>query len=60
MQRHLGGDIGQPLHLIAAGKDEPLVDLTDGQNRSLSTGGGRRGCVTGTFFHVIARVAPGS
>lgn len=59
------GDVvrGHEFHyssLIAAGDDEPLVDLTDGQNRSLGTAGGRRGCVTGTFFHAIARVAPGS
>jgi cobyrinic acid a,c-diamide synthase len=41
--------------LISAGDDEPLVDLADGQNRSLGPAGGRRGRVTGTFFHVIAR-----
>jgi cobyrinic acid a,c-diamide synthase len=57
------GDVvrGHEFHyssLIAAGRDEPLVDLTDGQNRSLGTAGGRRGRVTGAFFHVIARVAP--
>ena len=43
--------------LITAGRDEPLVDLTDGQNRSLGTAGGRCGRVTGAFFHVIARVS---
>jgi len=41
--------------LVAAGDDEPLVDLADGQNRSLGPAGGRCGRVTGTFFHVIAR-----
>jgi cobyrinic acid a,c-diamide synthase len=58
------GDVvrGHEFHYssLVTGEDEPLVDLTDGQNRSLGTAGGRCGRVTGTFFHVIARVAPGS
>ncbi len=41
--------------LIASGDDAPLADLTDGQGRALGPSGGRRGRVTGTFFHAIAR-----
>jgi cobyrinic acid a,c-diamide synthase len=41
--------------LCVAGHDAPLVDLIDGQGRPLGTAGGRRGHVTGTFFHAIAR-----
>lgn len=40
--------------LIAAGHDEPFADLADGQGRPLGKSGGRRGHVTGTFFHAIA------
>jgi cobyrinic acid a,c-diamide synthase len=40
--------------LAAAGSDEPLADLADGQGRPLGPSGGRRGLVTGTFFHAIA------
>jgi cobyrinic acid a,c-diamide synthase len=40
--------------LIAAGNDEPLVELADGQGLMLGKAGGRRGHVTGTFFHAIA------
>ena len=42
--------------LISSGDDAPLADLTDGQGRALGPCGGRRGRVTGTFFHAIARV----
>jgi cobyrinic acid a,c-diamide synthase len=45
--------------LIAADNDEPLVELTDGEGRALGKAGGRRGKVTGTFFHAIA-MAPDS
>jgi cobyrinic acid a,c-diamide synthase len=45
--------------LIAADNDEPLADMTDGEGRALGTAGGRRGNVTGTFFHAIA-IAPNS
>jgi cobyrinic acid a,c-diamide synthase len=38
-----------------AGADDPLVDLADGQGKPLGPGGSRRGNVTGTFFHAIAR-----
>jgi cobyrinic acid a,c-diamide synthase len=41
--------------LTAPGDDAPLADLTDGQGRKLGTSGGRRGHVTGAFFHAIAR-----
>ena len=41
--------------LAAPGQDEPLVDLIDGQGHPLGTSGGRRGHVTGAFFHAIAR-----
>ncbi|MGH6792349.1 MAG: cobyrinate a,c-diamide synthase [Methyloceanibacter sp.] len=41
--------------LIAPGSDEPLVELTDGKGDALGKGGGRRGHVTGTFFHAMAR-----
>jgi cobyrinic acid a,c-diamide synthase len=41
--------------LIAAGHDEPFADLADGQGRPLGKSGGRRGHVTGTFFHAIAQ-----
>ncbi len=54
-----GGAIrGHEFHyasLVAPGQDEPLVDLIDGQGHPLGTSGGRRGHVTGTFFHAIAR-----
>jgi cobyrinic acid a,c-diamide synthase len=41
--------------LAAPGDDEPLVDLMDGQGHALGAAGGRRGRVTGAFFHAIAR-----
>ena len=37
------------------GADEPLVDLADGQGRFIGPAGGRRGLVSGTFFHAIAK-----
>lgn len=40
--------------LIAEGTDEPLVELADGQGQAIGSSGGRRGHVTGTFFHAIA------
>lgn len=40
--------------LIAPGNDEPLVALADSQGEQLGTSGGRRGNVSGTFFHAIA------
>jgi cobyrinic acid a,c-diamide synthase len=40
--------------LTAAGDDEPLTELSDSNGRALGNGGGRRGHVSGTFFHAIA------
>ena len=42
--------------LVSRGADERFLDLTDAQRQPLSDAGGRRGHVTGTFFHAIARV----
>jgi cobyrinic acid a,c-diamide synthase len=42
--------------LISAGSDEPLVDLGNAQGQPVAERGGRRGHVTGTFFHAIAQV----
>ncbi len=39
--------------LTAAGKDEPFAEVTDGEGRAVEAGG-RRGRVTGAFFHAIA------
>ncbi|MBX3568524.1 MAG: cobyrinate a,c-diamide synthase [Rhizobiaceae bacterium] len=36
------------------GGDEPLAQLADGQGNALGPSGGRRGRVSGTFFHAIA------
>ncbi|MFZ1885314.1 MAG: cobyrinate a,c-diamide synthase [Rhodoplanes sp.] len=53
-----GGTIrGHEFHyasLVEAGNDDPLADIFDGNGRRLGKTGGRRGRVTGTFFHVIA------
>ena len=43
------------VRLLSAGPDDPLVSLSDGAGRPLGAAGGRRGNVTGTFFHAIAR-----
>ncbi len=40
--------------LAVAGDDEPLAELCDGQGHALGKAGGRRGRVSGTFFHAIA------
>ena len=42
--------------LISAGADQRLADLTDADGNPVPEQGGRRGYVTGTFFHAIARV----
>jgi cobyrinic acid a,c-diamide synthase len=41
--------------LVSEGSDEPLLELADGEGRKLGASGGRRGNVTGAFFHAIAR-----
>jgi cobyrinic acid a,c-diamide synthase len=43
--------------LTIAGDDEPLADMSDGEGKSLGNAGGRRGRVSGTFFHAIAATA---
>lgn len=40
--------------LLAEGSDAPLLELADAQGRRIGTDGGRRGNVTGAFFHAIA------
>ena len=40
--------------LTEPGTDAPLAELADGQGAALGKFGGRRGNVTGTFFHAIA------
>ena len=40
--------------LLSGADDAPLADLSDGEGRQLGPSGGRRGHVTGTFFHAIA------
>lgn len=40
------------------GDDAALAELADGQGNPLGSSGGRRGNVSGTFFHAIARHEP--
>jgi cobyrinic acid a,c-diamide synthase len=42
--------------LVSPGGDEMFLDLTDAQGRPVARTGGRRGHVSGTFFHAIARI----
>jgi cobyrinic acid a,c-diamide synthase len=42
--------------LISPGADEPFLELSDAQGQPLGRAGGRRGHVSGTFFHAIARI----
>jgi cobyrinic acid a,c-diamide synthase len=42
--------------LISRGTDERFLELTDARGEPLGDAGGRRGHVTGTFFHAIAHV----
>ena len=41
--------------ITEAGNDEPLATIADGQGREIGPSGGRRGYVSGSFFHAIAR-----
>jgi cobyrinic acid a,c-diamide synthase len=41
------------------GTDAPFADLADGEGRALGPAGGRRGLVSGSFFHMIAEEADG-
>lgn len=41
--------------LIDAGRDEPLAMLADGNAKPIGAAGARRGQVSGSFFHTIAR-----
>ena len=48
---------GHEFHYAALtdpGRDEPLIEIADGQGRKIGPSGGRRGNVTGAFFHAIA------
>lgn len=40
------------------GSDEPLAMLSDGEGRQIGPAGGRRGRVSGSFFHAIALAEP--
>jgi cobyrinic acid a,c-diamide synthase len=40
--------------LISPGSDPPLVELRDAEGNAVAGPGGRRGRVSGTFFHAIA------
>ena len=44
--------------LTEPGSDAPLAELFDAEGSSLGMTGGRRGHVTGTFFHVVASAEP--
>jgi cobyrinic acid a,c-diamide synthase len=43
--------------LTAAGDDASFADMSDGEGKPLGKAGGRRGQVSGTFFHAIAAAA---
>jgi cobyrinic acid a,c-diamide synthase len=40
--------------LVSAGDDEPFAEVADSEGRATEKAGGRRGRVTGAFFHAIA------
>jgi cobyrinic acid a,c-diamide synthase len=42
--------------LSEAGEDAPFATMTDARGAALGPAGGRRGCVSGSFFHAIAAV----
>ncbi|TDK30322.1 cobyrinate a,c-diamide synthase [Rhizobium deserti] len=41
--------------VVSAGHDEPVATIEDGAGREIGPSGGRRGHVSGSFFHAIAR-----
>lgn len=47
--------VGHEFHFssVTANADEPLADVYDAAGNAVAERGSRRGCVTGTFFHVI-------
>jgi cobyrinic acid a,c-diamide synthase len=54
------GDVvrGHEFHhatIVDNGHDDPFVEVTDAQGRPVTETGSRRGLVSGTFFHAIAR-----
>jgi cobyrinic acid a,c-diamide synthase len=55
---HAGSTVrGHEFHyatLTAAGDDAPFAEVADSEGRALEKTGGRRGHVSGTFFHAIA------
>jgi cobyrinic acid a,c-diamide synthase len=56
----LKGDVvrGHEFHhasIIDKGTDEPFVEVSDAQGKPVIETGSRRGLVSGTFFHAIAR-----
>jgi cobyrinic acid a,c-diamide synthase len=58
-----GGEtvLGHEFHyasLVEPGRDAGLAELSDAEGSSLGASGGRRGHVTGTFFHVVASAEP--
>ena len=55
---HVRGHEFHYASLTAAGDDEPFAELSDSEGRALGEGGGRRGRVSGTFFHAIAAGEP--
>ena len=55
---HVRGHEFHYASLVSAGHDEPFAELVDAQGQPVPERGGRRGNVTGTFFHAIARAEP--
>ncbi|WP_446699184.1 hypothetical protein [Agrobacterium cavarae] len=54
------GDVlrGHEFHYASVtdtGNDQPFADIADGLAKPLGPSGGRRGLVSGTFFHAIAK-----
>ncbi len=45
--------------LTSSGGDRGLLEMTDAQGQPLGAAGGRRGHVSGTFFHAIAKAGCG-